>query len=237
MFFDLMKYDNKFPPDSIEALSIDCVIFGFKDAKLHILLVEHGEGISKGQWGLPGGWIRYNESVDHSAHRVLDELTGVKDLFLEQLRAFGGTNRFPGKRVVTVAYYALIKEDDYDLVPGNNASAVSWFDVTQMPSIIYDHKEIIDFGFSELKYKVRREPIGFNLLPKLFTLLQLQSLYEAILEQKLDKPNFRRKMLKMNLLIDTGEKQQNVSHRAANLYRFDEQVYQRLKDKGFNFEY
>jgi len=232
-----MRYHNVFPDETLETLSIDCVIFGFKDSKLHILLVQHGEGISIGKWGLPGGWIKYNESLNGAAYRLLSDLTGVKNIFLEQLKAFGETDRFPDKRVVTVAYYALIKEEDYEIIPGFTAADAKWFEIDSIPELIYDHNEILDFGFEYLRRKATHEPIGFNLLPNKFTLLQLQELYEALLETKLDKPNFRRKMLKMNLLIDCKEKQQNVSHRAANLYRFDQRIYQRLKQSGFIFEF
>ena len=220
----------------IEALSIDCLIFGFRDAKLHVLLIKHAEGIRKGKWGLPGGWVRYDESLDHAAYRLLNDLTGVKNIYLEQLKAFGDPARYPGQRVITIAYYALVKADNYQILPGFTASDAHWFDVNAFPPLIYDHEEVFRYGFAQIQHKVRHQPIGFNLLPEKFTLLQLQTLYEAILGVKLDKPNFRRKILNMNLLVDTREKQQNVSHRAANLYRFDENVYKQLLNKGFSFE-
>ncbi|HBH25139.1 MAG TPA: NUDIX hydrolase [Cytophagales bacterium] len=232
----LMKYPNTFTDDIIETLSIDCVIFGFKDARLNILLVQHAEGISKGRWGLPGGFIRKNESLDEAANRLLRDLTGLKNVFLEQLRTFGDTTRYPKKRVITIAYYALIKEEDYEIAPGFTASDARWFDIDDIPDLIYDHNEILNYSYEHLQHRVKHEPIGFNLLPRKFTLLQLQELYEAVLKTTLDKPNFRRKMLKMNLLVDCKEKQQNVSHRAANLYRFDENVYEKLKKSGFVFE-
>jgi hypothetical protein len=237
MFSDPMKYQNSFSENTIDALSIDCVILGFKEARLHILLVQHGEGISKGRWGLPGGWIKYSESVDKAAERLLKDLTGLRNLYLQQLKVFGNTDRFPDKRVITVAYTALVKEEDYEIIPGFTAADARWFAINELDLLIYDHSDILQYALAQLKHKVRHEPIGFNLLPERFTLLQLQELYEAILDTKLDKPNFRRKMLKMNLLIETSEKQQNVSHRAANLYRFDEAVYLRLKEGGFTFEF
>ncbi|MBR07243.1 MAG: NUDIX hydrolase [Rickettsiales bacterium] len=216
----------------MDDLSIDCVIFGFTD-ELKVLLVKHADGISKGKWALPGGWITYDESLDQAANRILKLLTGVDNLFLEQLKAFGAVNRFPSKRVVTVGYYTLIRDIDYDVVAGFTASDVQWFSINEIPDLPYDHQEILDYAWNQLKLKVKQEPIGFNLLPKKFTLLQLQNLYESILQIKLDKPNFRRKMLGMKLLIDIDEKQDNVSHRAAKLYRFDEQVYQSLKEHKF----
>ncbi|GIL24033.1 MAG: DNA mismatch repair protein MutT [Bacteroidota bacterium] len=229
--------ENPVHPDSIiEALSIDCVIFGFKDGRLDILLVKHAEGISAGKWALPGGWITYGESVDDAAKRLLKSLTGISDIYLEQLKAFGDPNRYPLKRVVTVAYYALVNEESYSLIPGFTASDAQWFNVHEVPELIYDHNQILEFGYNHLKHKVRHEPIGFNLLPAKFTLLQLQELYEAILETRLDKSNFRRKLGKMKLLINCKEKQKDVSHRAAALFKFDKRIYVTLRRNGMVFE-
>lgn len=229
--------NQNFSNEIIDALSIDCLIFGFQDAKLEVLLVEHGEGIIKGKWALPGGWVTYNENIDDAAYRILKDLTGVEHLYLEQLHAFGDINRYPNKRVITIAYLALTKPENYQLIPGFTASDARWFPVKEVQELPYDHLEILHAGMASLKRKVKYEPIGFNLLPEKFTLLELQELYEAILEVKLDKPNFRRKMMKMNLLLPCHEKQEGVSHRAARLYRFDKEVYDKLQQKGFNFEF
>lgn len=228
---------NAFSRDIIQALSIDCVLIGFEKGKLEILLVQHAEGIVKGRWALPGGWIRYDESLDSAADRILRDLTGINDLYLEQLQAFGDTKRYPTQRVITIAFFALVKPEDYHLIPGFTAADARWFGLQDVPNLPYDHNEILAFSMERLRYKVRHEPIGFNLLPEKFTLLQLQELYEAILGKKLDKPNFRRKMMKMNLLVPCSEKEIGVSHRAAQLYRFDEKVYQQLIEKGFSFEF
>ncbi|MDH4092062.1 MAG: NUDIX domain-containing protein [Cyclobacteriaceae bacterium] len=221
---------------TIDTLSIDCLIFGFKKNELDILLVQHGEGISKGKWALPGGWITYNESIDKSASRILNDLTGVSNIYLEQLKAFGGVNRYPTKRVITIAYYALVKPENYTLHPGFTATDAKWFRLSEVPHLPYDHNMILLEGVKYLKHKVRHEPIGFNLLPKKFTLLQLQQLYEAILDKKLDKSNFRRKLLKMNFLEACKEKQTAVSHRAAGLFQFNKRTYNNLTEKGFTFE-
>lgn len=225
-----------FSSSVIEAVSIDCLIFGFRGSGLDILLIKHGEGISKGKWALPGGWIQYNEDVDEAAGRLLKSLTGVSNIYLEQLRAFGDVSRYPEKRVITIAYYALVNTDHYALSAGFTASDVQWFNVHEVPKLPYDHNRILDFGLRQLKHKVRHEPIGFNLLPRKFTLHQIQQLYEAILEMQLDKPNFRRKLLNMNLLVPCHEKQKDVSHRAASLYRFDKKIYDQLTEKGLSFE-
>jgi len=182
--------------NTIAALSIDNLIFGLEGSELKILLIKHGEGISSGEWALPGGWIRYDEDIRDSASRLLKELTGLSNVYLEQLKAFGRVNRFPDARVVTIAYYALVSADAYDIVAGNFASEAGWFSIAEVPKLVYDHQMILDTGLKHLQHKVRHEPIGFNLLPEKFTLLQLQELYEAILNTKLDKPNFRRKILK-----------------------------------------
>lgn len=226
----------RFSKDVIEALSIDCVIFGFRNNELDILLIKHAEGISKGRWALPGGWIRYNESIDDAANRLLTSLTGVSDVFLEQLGAFGEVNRYPGKRVITLAYYALINAENYSLSAGFTASDARWTKLQKAPRLPYDHNRILKTGFQHLKHKVRHEPVGFNLLPRKFTLHQIQKLYEAILETELDKPNFRRKLLNMNLLVPCDEKQRDVSHRAATYYRFDKKIYKQLAERGFTFE-
>ncbi len=226
----------KFSNEIIDALSIDCVIFGFKNAELSVLLVKHGQGVTKGQWALPGGWITYNESLYAAAYRILTAQTAVENIFLEQFQTFGDVERFPEKRVITVCYYALANIENFELHAGPSVSEVKWFNIRSIPKMAFDHNKILTSCFMHLQHKVQHEPIGFNLLPKKFTLLHLQELYEAILNKKLDKPNFRRKLIKMNLLVACNEKQKDVSHRAAELYRFDKKVYDRLIDKGFSFE-
>jgi 8-oxo-dGTP diphosphatase len=225
-----------FSDEIIEVLSIDCVIFGFKDGELFVLLVKHGIGPTIGQWALPGSWIKYNESLDDAAHRILSSQTSVEDIYLEQFKTFGSLERFPTRRVITITYYALVDINRFVLQPGPTEADVTWFNVNQIPKMAFDHQTIFEECFKFLKHKIQHEPIGFNLLPRKFTLLQLLELYEAIMNQKLDKPNFRKKFLKMNLLVDTGLKQSDVSHRAASLFMFDENVYNKLIEKGFTFE-
>ena len=221
----------------MNSITIDCVIFGFDKGSLKVLLVEHAEGISKGKWALPGGWIKEEESIDHAAQRLLRELTGLDNIYLEQLKAFGDVDRFPLGRVVTIGYYALIKIEDYNITAGFTASDAKWYNVADIPELIYDHNKIITFSLKQLQNRVKQAPIGFNLLPEKFTLLQLMQLYEQILGIEMDKSNFRRKILRMKLLQALDEKQQDVSHRAAKLYRFDHAMYQKLTEKGFNFEF
>lgn len=221
----------------MNAITIDCVIFGFDQGSLEVLLIQHGEGISKGKWGLPGGWINKKESIDDAAHRLLNELTALDHIYLEQLKAFGNPHRFPLRRVITIGYYALIKRENYNIQPGFTASDAKWYKINQIPDLIYDHSEILAYSLKQLRERVRQAPIGFNLLPEKFTLLQLMHLYEEILGIEMDKSNFRRKILHMKLLVALDEKQQDVSHRAAKLYKFDSEIYTKLTEKGFNFEF
>lgn len=231
------KTASKNENSAMNAITIDCVIFGFDKGSLEVLLVQHGEGISKGKWGLPGGWIYKKESTDNAAHRLLNELTGLDNIYLEQLKAFGDPDRFPLRRVITIGYYALVKREDYNIKAGFTASDAKWYKINSIPDLIYDHNEILDYSLKHLRNKVRQTPIGFNLLPEKFTLLHLMQLYEEILGVEMDKPNFRRKILHMKLLAALDEKQQDVSHRAAQLYRFDPEIYKKLTEKGFNFEF
>lgn len=221
----------------VNAITIDSVIFGFDNGVLEVLLIQHGEGIRKGEWGLPGGWIREQESIDNAARRLLADLTGLDNIYLEQLKAFGEPERFPLGRVITIGYFALIKKEDYDVRAGFTASDAKWYKIKDVPELIYDHNEILNYSLQHLRTRVRQAPVGFNLLPKKFTLFELMQLYEEILGIEMDKSNFRRKILRMKMLVALDERQKDVSHRAAQLYEFDEKIYQKLTQKGFNFEF
>ncbi len=220
----------------INPLSVDCVIFGFDEAKLKVLLIKRAIEPEFGTWALPGGFIRYDEDISDASMRVLNELTGVKDLYMEQLGAFGELDRFPGRRVITIVYYALVKPGQYKINAGPNASDANWFDLRSLPHLPFDHEEIIQAALARLRRQVKYKPIGFNLLADKFPLLHLQELYEAIYGVEFDKPNFRRKIMKMNLLVQLNEKQRGVPHRSARLYKFDKERYDKLTDKGFIFE-
>lgn len=228
---------SKSEKSAMNAITIDCVIFGFDKGSLEVLLVQHGEGISKGKWGLPGGWINKKESTDDAASRLLNELTGLDKIYLEQLKAFGDPDRFPLRRVITIGYYALVKREDYNIKAGFTAADAKWYKINSIPELIYDHNKILTYSLEHLRNRVRQAPIGFNLLPEKFTLLQLMLLYEEILGIEMDKSNFRRKILHMKLLVSLDEKEQDVSHRAAKLYQFDPAIYKKLTQKGFNFEF
>lgn len=218
------------------ALTVDCVVFGFDEGDLKLLLIQRDLQPFEGKWALPGGFVRVEESLEEAARRELQEETGVSKVYLEQLFTFGQPNRDPRERVVTVAYYALVKLSGHSVKAATDARNAAWFDVCDLPRLAFDHDDIIEAALQRLKGKVQYEPIGFELLPPKFTLTQLQHLYETILETPLDKRNFRKKILSMDLLLETDEIEQDVAHRAARLYRFDEAKYKQLKKKGFNFQ-
>jgi 8-oxo-dGTP diphosphatase len=220
------------------AVTVDCVVFGLDldQQDLKMLLIERKGEPFAGMWALPGGFVGMDETLEQSARRELQEETGISRLYLEQLYTFGDPQRDPRGRVITVAYYALVKLTEHVLQAASDAQDVGWFAVSDLPALAFDHDKIIATALTRLKGKVRYQPIGFELLPTKFTLSQLQRLYEIVLERPLDKRNFRKKILGMGLLVETNEIQKDVAHRAARLYRFDEDRYRRLVKQGFNFE-
>lgn len=229
-----MPFTYKYPKP---AVTVDCVVFGLDaDQILKVMLIKRNIPPFEGEWALPGGFVHLDESLEDGALRELQEETGIKEIFLEQLYTFGSVNRDPRDRVITIAYYALINLTEQKIKATTDAKAAQWFPIKNIPKLAFDHEQILDIGLKRLQGKLRYEPIGFELLPRKFTLSQLQKLYETVLGENLDKRNFRRKILKMELLIPLKEKQKGVAHRAAQLYQFDEQKYQKLKQKGFNFE-
>ncbi|MBD2120945.1 NrtR DNA-binding winged helix domain-containing protein [Trichocoleus sp. FACHB-262] len=218
-------------------LAVDCVIFGLDEPNnLQVMLIRRNLPPFQDQWALPGGFVRIDESIDAAARRELQEETGLQDVFLEQLYTFGAIDRDPRERVVTVTYYALVNLRKHAIEAATDASEAAWFSISHLPSLAFDHTQIVDIAIARLKGKVRYEPIGFELLPQKFTLSQLQTLYETVLGMRLDKRNFRKKLLKMNLLVELEETQTDVAHRAAHLYQFDATKYRQLREKGFNFE-
>jgi 8-oxo-dGTP diphosphatase len=218
------------------ALTVDCVVFGYDEGDLKILLIQRGLDPFKGRWALPGGFVRVDETLDHAARRELAEETGLKNVFLEQLYTFGAIHRDPRERVVSVAYYALVKLSDHRAKAATDAANAEWFPVSKVPKLAFDHAEILAAALSRLKGKVRYEPIGFELLPPKFTLSQLQRLYQAALATQLDKRNFRKKVLAFDFLIPLDETQMLGRHRPAQLFRFDAPKYEQLKKRGFNFD-
>lgn len=225
----LPKFDSVF--------SIDCVIFGFDEGELKILLIERNEDPFKDWWALPGYLVEQGESLDNAAERILYELTGLRGIYMDQFYTFGDVDRHPQGRVITVAYYAMIRlNGSKELKPVTNyARKAIWIPINDLPKLAFDHGKIFTRGFEKIRNKISYQPIAFELLPEKFTLTQLQHLYEVILNKKLDKRNFRKKMLNYGILRELDEKQKGVSYRAAKLYKFDRRKYARLFQKELTF--
>ena len=217
------------------ALTVDCVVFGLDEGELEVLLIRRGLEPFLGRWALPGGFIHGDETLEEAARRELEEETGLRRVFLEQLYSFSAVDRDPRERVVTVAYYALVKLSDHKVRAATDATDAAWFALSDLPELAFDHAQIVEMALERLKGKVRYQPIGFELLPRKFTLTQLQRMYEIILDHPLDKRNFRKKILGMDLLVELEEVQKDVAHRAARLYKFDDRRYRKLVKQGFSF--
>ena len=218
------------------ALTVDGVVFGFDEGDLKVLLIERGLEPFKGRWALPGGFVRVEETLDDAARRELQEETGLTNVFLEQLYTFGELDRDPRERVVSVAYYALVKLSDHSVKAATDAANTRWFPVSKVPKLAFDHAEILATALARLKGKVRYQPIGFELLPPRFTLSQLQHLYEAVMGTSLDKRNFRKKVLSLGVLMPMKERLRSGRHRPAQLFQFNRNKYEKLQKRGFNFE-
>ena len=200
------------------------------------MLVERDVEPFAGEWAIPGGFVRSNETLMEAANRELSEETGIADVFLEQLFTFGDPGRDPRGWVVSVAYYALVAPEKHRIVAATDARQAKWFSVDSLPPLAFDHAEILKTALGRIRGKLTYAPIGFELLPEKFTIKQLQKLYEIVLDQSLDNRNFRKKIFAMDVLKELGEIQKGVPHRAARLYRFDERKYNQLVKRGLNFE-
>lgn len=227
---------DKFKSYFKSAFTVDNVIFGFEDGTLQVLLIKRNIKPALGEWALPGNFVEPDEILDDACVRVLEQLTGVSDVYLEQVRTFGKVDRHPFGRVITVAYYSLVKSSDFELSPSSIAGKAKWQPVKEIGKLPFDHNEILEACLERLKQRVRARPVGFELLPPKFTLTELQNLYEAILDTTLDKRNFRKKIISMNLLVDLNELQEGVAHRPAKLYQFDRGKYENFLDRGYDFE-
>lgn len=218
------------------ALATDCVIFGFDGGELNLLLLEREKEPFINKWALPGGFVFMQETAEECAKRILLEKAGLKHMFIEQLYTFSDVDRDPRERIVSVTYYALVNKHQYQLIAGRDTSKAEWFEISKLPKLGFDHGKIVKMAIQRLKGKVSYQPIGFELLDEKFTLSQLQNLYEAILGVEIDKRNFRKKILGMNLLIALNEKEKNVAHKAARYYKFDNKAYNEFTQNGFHFQ-
>ena len=213
------------------AVALDCIIFGFDQEGLKLLLVHRDIEPEKGKWALIGGLLRRNESLDEAAQRILYQLTGLQNVYLEQLLAFGDVNRDPVERIVSVAYFALINVHQHDKELMKQFGA-RWFLTDQVPDLIFDHHQMVQAAQDRLRQKASHRPIGFELLPDKFTMPELQRLYEAIYDTKLDKRNFQRRILAMDILERLDEKQRGMSKKGAYYYRFNQEKYQAMLKEG-----
>ncbi len=225
-------YTYKFPHPSV---TTDCVIFGFDGTKLQVLLVERGIEPYKGKLALPGGFVKMDESCEEGALRELQEETGLTGAYIEQFHTFSDPNRDPRERVITVAFYALVRKQE--VKGGDDAARAAWFALDQVPQLAFDHDRILRKAMMCLRERIHFEPIGFELLPEKFTLRELQNLYEAILDVRFDRSNFAKKMLHFNILKQLDETVWPTPKREAYLYSFNENSYNELKQKGFRLEF
>lgn len=225
---DAARLVNAYPKMPV---TVDCVIFGFKDDSLKVLLIRSDLEDFKGRWSLLGDVVDYNEELDAAAYRVLKQRTGVENIFLEQVKTFGGLTRHPGGRVITVAYCSLLNINDHQLKIADNE--LHWHNIKNLANIAFDHVKIIEECYKWLQFKIHEQPLCFNLLPERFSLRELQNVYEAILDTSLDRRNFRKKVFSTDFLIDVGEYEEDVHHRPGKLYRFDYKKYEQNKCKWF----
>ncbi len=218
------------------ALTTDCVLFGFDGEEMQLLLTKREKEPFQNKWALPGGFVFPEETTEDCARRVLLEKTGISEVFVEQLYTFSAVDRDPRERIVSVAYYALVNRQSYQLIAGRDTLEAEWFALSQLPELAFDHSEIVAVAVKRLQAKVAYQPVGFELLDEKFTLSQLQTLCEAILGTEIDKRNFRKKVLSMGVVKELGEKETNVPRKAAMLYRFDKRAYEAKRREGFQFE-
>ncbi len=225
---------NKYKSHDRVLLAVDCIIFGFDGRQLQGLFIKRGFEPELGNWSLMGGFVNRDENVDAAATRVLNQLTGLTNIYMEQLFCFGDIDRDPAGRVVSIAYFALINIAEYSEQLQHNHEA-RWFALDKIPSLIFDHKKMVEKAKDRLQQKVANHPIGFELLPDKFTLPQLQNLYEAIYEEPIDKRNFTRKILSLGILNKLEEKEKASSRKGAFYYIFDRDKYNALEHEGMKF--
>lgn len=213
------------------SVSVDCVIFGYDDGVLKVLLIESDLPQYIGQWSLLGDVLYQDEDLEKASYRVLKERTGLTDMFLEQVKSFGSINRHPGGRVITTAYLALVNVKDHQLKILDNA--LHWHRVSDIQRMAFDHKQILDTSLAILQKKIQQEPIIFNLLEKKFSLRELQRVFEEILGIEFDRRNFRKKLFSTGMLTDELEMETDVHHRPGKLYSFNPEAFEKVKGKDF----
>jgi 8-oxo-dGTP diphosphatase len=222
--------------DKIKQVSTDTVIFGFENNCIEVLLYKRAQNPYKGAWALPGGFLIKGELIEEAARRILKDTTGVGDIYLEEIGVFDQLDRFPSWRVFTFGFFALVNPRRHKLIStGMLTLEAKWFKINELPELAWDHQNIVVKALEKLRIRVSNKPIGFELLPQKFTFPQLQALYEVILGRSLDKRNFRKKILRMNILTKLDEKDYKSKKRPADLYKFNKQNYKKLIDQGMIF--
>lgn len=217
-------------------LSVDAVVFGYEEGNISVLLIQRKYEPFKGQWAIPGGFVLDNESLEDTVERELHEETGIKINYLEQLYTFGMPNRDPRGRVVSVAYFGLVRPNAFKIFASTDAEQVQWFNINDLPQLSFDHKVILETAIKRLQGKITYEPIGFELLDKKFPFSDLEKLYTTILGRAIDRRNFRKKIVGLNVLDELNEKVSRGSGRPANLFQFNQKRYFQLKKEGIIFE-
>jgi hypothetical protein len=217
-------------------VSVDCIILGFKDGEINVLIIKRKFEPLIGERSLMGGFVRKNESLNETVSRVVAEYTGVENVYMEQVGAYGDVERDPGERVISVVYYALIDMEQFDdkLEKQHNAE---WININNVGTLILDHNRFLNDTIRVVRRRTATRPVGFNLLPEKFTFPQLQSLYEAIYQKPLDKRNFRKKIFEMDILEKLDEKEKSGSKRGAYYYKFNKEKYDSRLEDGFNFSF
>jgi 8-oxo-dGTP diphosphatase len=215
-------------------VAVDSIIIGYSENELHILIAKRPFEPLKGEWSLMGGFVRMDESVKSAAYRVVNEFTGIDNIYLEQVGAYGELERDLGERVISVAYYALVNIEQFDSSLMNRYDA-KWVKISQLPDLVFDHKRMVADTISQLQRRAAIKPIGFNLLNEQFTLPTLQSLYESIYQESIDKRNFRKKLMSMDILEKSEEKDKSNSRKGAFYYRFNKEKYDQLIEQGLHF--
>lgn len=219
-------YTYKYPHP---AVTTDCIVFGFDGTKLNLLLINRGIEPYKGSWALPGGFMKIDETAEQGAMRELQEETGVKDIYIEQLQAFTAVDRDPRERVMTIAFMAFVRQEKYEVIAGDDAAKAQWFPVNSLPQLAFDHKEIITLALDKLRWKMTYEPLAFRLLNKTFTISQLQTIYEVVFDKRFDRRNFHKKLTSLGYIISTDEQQKTIG-RPSTLYTFDERKYREVAE-------
>ena len=227
-----LNYHYKYPHPSV---TTDCVIFGFDGTRMKVLLVQRGIEPYKGRWAFPGGFLQMNESAEEGALRELREETGLSGAFIRQFHTFSAPDRDPRERVITIAFYALVRIEE--VTGGDDAADARWFALDEVPQLAFDHDQILRTAEQALRQQIHFEPVGFELLPEKFTLRELQNLYEAILGVRFDKRNFSNKINRLGLLEPLDEKVNPSRKKEATLFRFNKTKYDELKQKGFRLEF